>query len=103
MIPIHTNWLLQKNQKEALIKFLIWIKETNKAHFATITETLLWLTDISKEHPIKSPEILSAPMNKKCGSTQTCATEHKTDEGINEIRYLSTCNENCPDTYPWLL
>ena len=103
MIPIHTNWLLQENQKLALIKFIYWIKQNVKdAYFTTITEMLLWLTDIKEGEEASPPEPLIPTSSNSCTFTQSCPTDHQTDEGINEVRYLATCNENCPDVYPWL-
>jgi len=99
-LPFHTNWFTHKHQVEGLMKFVNWSLELPDVYYVTATETLLWMLEPSDDllkEVIDSCDLQDRP--KPCSKPKTCELKHVELDGINSLRYLTTCNE-CPDKYP---
>ena len=74
--------------------------ELPDVYYVTATETLLWMLEPSDDllkEVIDSCDLQDRP--KPCSKPKTCELKHVELDGINSLRYLTTCNE-CPDKYP---
>ena len=85
---------------EGLLKFIEWSLEFPDVYYVTATEALLWMLEPSDD---LLKEVINSCNNhdrvKPCNTPKTCELKHTTLDGINELRYMTTCNE-CPERYP---
>lgn len=99
-LPFHTNWFTHKHQVEGLLKFVKWSLEFPDVYYVTATEALLWMLEPSDD---LLKEVIDSCNNhdrvKPCNKPKTCELKHTNLDGINELRYMTTCNE-CPERYP---